>query len=106
MSVVTYACPTWEHAAGAHVLKLQRLQNRALRAIGNLDKCTPVRELQVVSKILYLYNYMNTLCRTQAEVILNHVNPNVRGIGQREARHRKYKRLKLVGGHVYDRSAD
>jgi hypothetical protein len=27
---------------------------------------------------------------------------NVRYIGQGEARHRKYKRLKLGGGHVYD----
>jgi hypothetical protein len=26
-------------------------------------------------------------------------------IGQGEAQHRKYKRLKLGGGHVYDRSS-
>jgi hypothetical protein len=31
-SVMAYACPTCEYAADAHVLKLQRLQNRALRA--------------------------------------------------------------------------
>jgi hypothetical protein len=29
---------------------------------------------------------------------------NVRYIGQGEARHRKYKMLKLGGGHVYDPS--
>jgi hypothetical protein len=29
-----------------------------------------------------------------------------RGIGQGEARHRKYKRLKLGGGQAYDRSSD
>jgi hypothetical protein len=44
--------------------------------------------------------------RTQAEVILNHVNPTVRGNGQGEARHRKYRRLKVGGGQAYDRSAD
>jgi hypothetical protein len=38
------------------------------------------------------------LCRTKAEVILNHVNPHVGGTGQGEASHRKYKRLKLDGG--------
>jgi hypothetical protein len=38
----------------------------------------------------------------QAEVILNHENPNVRTIGQGELRHRKYKRLKLGGGQAYD----
>jgi hypothetical protein len=43
---------------------------------------------------------------TQAEVMLNHINPNVRGIGQGESRHRKYKRLKLGGGYTCDRSAD
>jgi hypothetical protein len=37
-----------------------------------------------------------------ADVILKHVNPNV----QREAMHRKYKRLKLGGGQAYERSAD
>jgi hypothetical protein len=36
-SVMTYACPTWEYAADAHLLKLQRLQNIVLRATGNLD---------------------------------------------------------------------
>jgi hypothetical protein len=37
---------------------------------------------------------MTKLCSTQAEVILIHVNPNVHGIGYREAKHRKYKTLK------------
>jgi hypothetical protein len=49
----------------------------------------------VAFKILYVYDYITKLCRTQAKVILNHINPNVHGIGQGEARHRKYKRLKL-----------
>jgi heme oxygenase len=40
-SVVTHACPTWDYAADAHLLKLQRLQNRTIRAIGNLDRYTP-----------------------------------------------------------------
>jgi hypothetical protein len=39
-------------------------------------------------------------------VIQNHDNENVRNIGQGEARHRKYKRLKLGGGQAYDRSSD
>jgi hypothetical protein len=37
---------------------------------------------------------------------VNHENANVRNIGQGEARHRKYKRLKLGGGQAYDRSSD
>jgi hypothetical protein len=103
---MTYACPTWEYATEAHHLKLHRLQNRVLRAIGNLDRCTPVRELYVALKIPDVYDYITKLCRTQTEVILNHVNPNVHGIGQGETVHRKYDRLKLGGGQAYDLSAD
>jgi hypothetical protein len=43
--------------------------------------------------------------RRQAEVILNHENPNVRATGQGEPRHRKYKRPKLGDGQAYDRSS-
>jgi hypothetical protein len=87
-------------------LKLQHLQNRVLITIENLDRCTPVHELHVAFKITYVCDYITKLCRTQAEVILNYVNPNVCGIGQGEARHRKYKKLKLDGGKAYDHSAD
>jgi hypothetical protein len=101
--IMTYACPTWEFAADTHLMKLQRLQNRVLRAIGNLDWRTPVRDLHLAFKLPYVYDYITKLCRRQAEVILNHENPNVRAIGQREPRHRKYERLKLGGGQAYDR---
>jgi hypothetical protein len=44
----------------------------------------------------------------KAEVIQDHENEHVRGMGQGEARRRKYeyKRLKLGGGQAYDRSSD
>jgi hypothetical protein len=64
---MTYACPAWEFAAGTHLMKLQRLQNK---------------------------------------IHQHHENIHVRNIGQGEARHRKYKRLKLGGGQAYDRSSD
>jgi hypothetical protein len=53
----------------------------------------------------YVYDCITKSCRQQAEVIQNHENENVPYIGQGEARHRKYKRLKLGGGHVYDCSS-
>jgi hypothetical protein len=46
------------------------------------------------------------LCKQQSEVIQNYENENVRSIGQGEAKHRKYKRLKLGGGQACDRSSD
>jgi hypothetical protein len=92
-------------AADTHLMKLQRLQNRILRAIGYLERRTPVRDLHLVFKIPYVYDYVTKLCRRQAEVILTYENPNVRAIGQGEAKHRKHKRLKLGGGQAYDRSS-
>jgi hypothetical protein len=83
---------------------LLRLQGRVLRTTANFPRPTSVRDLHVAFEISYVYDYRTKLCRQQAEVIQNHDNENGRNIGQGEARHRKYKRLKLGGGHVYDRS--
>jgi hypothetical protein len=103
---LTYACRAWDFAADTHLLKLQRLQNRVLRTIGKFPRRTPVRELHKAFSIPYVYDYVTKLSRQQAEVILNHKNANVCNIGQGEARHRKYKGLKLGGGQAYDRSSE
>jgi hypothetical protein len=100
------ACPAWELAADSYLLQLQRLQQKFLRTIGNFPRCTLVRDLHTAFNLAYVYNYITKLCRRQAEVIQNHENENVRGIGQGEATHRKYEKLKLGGGQVYDRSSD
>jgi hypothetical protein len=55
---MTYACPAWEFAADNHLLKLQRLQNKVLRTIGNFPSCTPVRNLHLAFKLPYLYDYI------------------------------------------------
>jgi hypothetical protein len=99
---MTYACPAWEFAAESHLLKLQRLQNKVLRTIGSFPRRTSVRDMHVAFQIPYVYDFITKTCRQQAKVIQNHENENVRSIGQGEAPHRKYKRLKLGGGHVYD----
>jgi hypothetical protein len=88
----------------SHLLKLQRLQNKVLRTIGNFPRRTQIRELHKVFNIPYIYDCM-TLCRQQAEVTHNHGNANVCNIRLGEARHRKYKRLKLGGVQSYDRSS-
>jgi hypothetical protein len=56
-------------------------------------------------QIPYVYDYITKSCRQQAEIIQNHENKIVHSIGQGEARHRKYKRIKLQGGHVSDCSS-
>jgi hypothetical protein len=54
----------------------------------------------------HVNDYITKLCMQQAEVIQNHENAIVRNTGQGEARHRKYKKLRLGGGQAYDRSSD
>jgi hypothetical protein len=103
---MTYASLAWEFAADTHLIKLQRLQKKVPRTIGNFPMSTPVCEMRTAFHLPYVYDYMIKLCRQQAEVILNHDNENVCNIGQGEARHRKYKGLKLGGGQAYDRSSD
>jgi hypothetical protein len=53
-----------------------------------------------------MYNYVNELCRKSAELILNHVNLNVHGIGQGLTMHWKYAKLKYGVGQAYNRLAD
>jgi hypothetical protein len=104
--VMTYACPALELAEDIYLLKLQRLQNKVLRTIGNFPRYTPARDLHKTFNLQYMYDYITKLCRQQAEVIQNYENEHVRSIGQSEDRHRKCKRLKLGDGQAYDRSSD
>jgi hypothetical protein len=79
----------------------ERYKDIILRTTGNLPRCTLVRDMHVTFQIPYVYDYVTKLCRRQAEIIHNHENENVRNIGQGGTPHRKQKRLKLGGGHLY-----
>jgi hypothetical protein len=89
-----------EFTADSYLLKLQRLQNKVLRTIGNLPRRIPTRYLYMAFKIPYLYDFVTKLCKEQATVILNHENVDMHNIGQCKTQHRKYKRLKLGGGQL------
>ncbi|PNF14997.1 hypothetical protein B7P43_G01555 [Cryptotermes secundus] len=87
--IMTYAYPACTCAADNHILKLERLQKKVLHTIGNFPRFTPVRDLHVAFKLLYIYDCLTKLCRQQAEIIQNHENAIVLNIGQDEPRHRK-----------------
>jgi sulfatase maturation enzyme AslB (radical SAM superfamily) len=72
----------------------------------DLDRRTQVCELHVVFKISYVFLLHKSIMQDTAELTINHVNPDVRGNEQEEAKRRKCKRLKLCGGQTYDISAD
>jgi hypothetical protein len=103
---MTYVCPACKLASDTNLLKLQHLQNKVLRTTVNFPRCRPVRDLHTALNLPCVYDYIIKLCRRQAEVIQNHENVHVRGIGQGEDRHRKYKGFELGGGQAYGRSSD
>jgi hypothetical protein len=105
-SVITYACLASEFETDTRLLKLQRPQNNVIRTIGNFPRRTPFRDLRTAFNLPFVYEYITTSCRQQAEVIQNHENEQISSTWQGEARHRKYKRLELGGGQAYDRCCD
>jgi hypothetical protein len=80
-------------------IKINEDETQAIR------RCTLVHDMRVAFQIPYVCDYITKLCRRQTEFIHNHENENVRNIGQDETSHGKHKRLKLGGGHLYDRSS-
>jgi hypothetical protein len=104
-SVMPYACPAWELAAHIYLLKLQRQRNKVFRTTGNFPRCTPVRDLHTAQPSVCIRLY-NKIMQATSRNMQNHENEHVRSIGQGEAGHRKYRRLKLGGGQGFDRSSD
>jgi hypothetical protein len=96
---MNYACHAWEFAVDGHLLKLQRLQNKAPRTIAHRPA------ICMWGSKLRTYRILLEHCGQQAEFIQNHEQLNVRNTGQSEAQHRKYKSLKYGGGKAYDRSS-
>jgi hypothetical protein len=80
ISIMTYACPAWEFAAGTYPLKLQRLQKKVIRTTRNFPRCTPVGNLHTAFNRPYIYDYITKLFRQQAEVLQNHENEHVPSI--------------------------
>jgi hypothetical protein len=73
-----------------------------LHTIGKFPRIIPIRDMHIYFETPSEYGNITKLCRQQAHAIQNHENSGIPNIGQGEARHRKYKRLKLLGGQAYD----
>jgi hypothetical protein len=51
--------------AETFLLKLQLLQNKVLRIIHNLPRCTLVHDMHVDFQIPYVYGFVRKLCRSK-----------------------------------------
>jgi hypothetical protein len=84
---LTDARPAWELAADTNLFNLQRLQNRFSAPLDIFTLYTVLRFAHGFQPCLIIRLYKNVKVRT--EVIQNHENEDVRGIGQGEAKPRK-----------------
>jgi hypothetical protein len=57
-TAMTYACPACEFTADIHLMKLQRLQNKVLRTIGNFPRRIPVSALHQAFNSPYICDYI------------------------------------------------
>jgi hypothetical protein len=100
-SVMVETYFTLKYVVDTHLLKLQCLQNRVLCAVSNLDRRILVRKLCVALKIHCAFYYITKLCRKQAEVIQNHLNPLYRKLNK-EKPCTGSKRGLIGGNQAYD----
>jgi hypothetical protein len=93
---VAVLCPAWELEADTYLLKIAAPTKQGSAHHWKFPECTPVRDLHTAFNLPYVYGYVRKLCRRQTEAIQNHENAHVLGIGQDEARHRKYRGINLA----------
>jgi hypothetical protein len=60
---ITYACPAWKFAAETHLLKLQRVENKVLRTVGNFPRHTSIWDMHVAFQVPYVNDYITKLCK-------------------------------------------
>jgi hypothetical protein len=102
---------------GVRIMKEKRntfkLQKKVIQVISGVSNCTLRRQilafkyyntlmlysLYILEVIYFIKKQKYFITKNCISIIITH------DIGQGESRHRKFKRLKLGGGQVYDRSS-
>jgi hypothetical protein len=84
-------------------LKLQRLQNKVLRTIGNFPRHTPVQELHKAFNIPYIYDYIKNYIKQELYKIMKMRMSSLLGKAKPDTENLKSR--KLGGGQVYDCSS-
>jgi hypothetical protein len=103
MSKIPISIPAWEFAAETHILKFYACKTGFSAQLAIFQGAH--RDMHMALQIPYVYDYITKICRKQAKIIKNHKTENVCNTEQGETPHRKYKRLKHGGGHVYCRGS-
>ena len=57
-SILTYAAPVWSNTTSSNYSRLQILQSKCLRIIGNYPRCTPIPRLHATLKVPPTYDFI------------------------------------------------
>jgi hypothetical protein len=80
-SVLTYAAPVWSYTSPSNYRRLQVLQSKCLRVIGNYPRCTPIPCLHTTLNISPISDFIYHLNDTFFGSCPTHSNPLIRSIG-------------------------
>jgi len=94
LSVLTYAAPVWSNISSTNYRKLQILQFKCLRVIGNYPKRTPITHLHTALNLEPIHEFIYRLTDKFFYSCPTHPNPPVREIRNYTLPdlHRKYRK--------------
>jgi hypothetical protein len=93
-SVFTYAAPVWSNTSSSNYRRLQILQSKCLRVIGNYPRCTPIPRLHTALNVPPICDFIYHFTDNFFGSCPAHPNPLVSSIGNYTLAdlHRQYKK--------------
>ena len=80
-SVLTYAAPVWSNTSSYNYRRLQILQSKCLRVIGNFPRRNPIPRLHAALNAIPIRDFIYHLTANFFDRCTPHPNPLVRSIG-------------------------
>ena len=80
-SALTYAAPVWSYISPSTYRRLQVLQSKCLRVIGNYPRCTPIPRLHTTLNIPPIRDFVYHLTDKFFSSCPAHLNPLISAIG-------------------------
>jgi len=93
--VLTYAAPVWSNTSTSNYRRLQILQSKCLRVIGNYPRRTPIPRLHSALNVAPIHDFIYHLTDNFFSSCPAHPNPLVRSIGNYTLAdlHRQYQKI-------------
>lgn len=94
-----YACPVWGNAAGSYILRLQQVQNKALRRIFHVPQEFPAHYLHEAANEPYVIDRLRDIASHFYESTWASANPLVSQLGRPNDERDRYKRPVALVNH-------